>query len=337
MRKKIIIIVQEYPQISETYIKNEVDVLAQSYDIEILSLSVGNYPYRTRKPHIVLNKKNLNNVISYLRNFGASIIHTHYLHLSQDASLLAKSLKIPYTVRTHSFDILGRDIQYIENFTNLINADECLGVLTFPCTRDILLESGMRSDKLHNCFPVVDYQRFYNEAANGKSVMNVGAAIPKKNMESYLELSKLVPEREFNLYAMGYQVKNLVRMKDQLEAKVKFIPPVDPEEMPREYKKHEWLVYTGSHTIPSVGWPMAIAEAQASGVGVLMANIRPDLSEYVGDAGYLYDSIEEAAEILRTPFPASRRQRGFSLAKRSDIRTHISQLTEMWLGPMAKA
>ena len=37
---------------------------------------------------------------------------------------------------------------------------------------------------------------------------------------------------------------------------------------------------------------MAIAEAQAAGVGVCMPNIRPDIKEYVGEAGFVYDSIE---------------------------------------------
>jgi hypothetical protein len=31
---------------------------------------------------------------------------------------------------------------------------------------------------------------------------------------------------------------------------------------------------------------MSIAEAQGAGVGVCMANIRPDLREYVGPAGF---------------------------------------------------
>ena len=37
---------------------------------------------------------------------------------------------------------------------------------------------------------------------------------------------------------------------------------------------------------------MAIAEAQAAGVSVCMPNIRPDIKEYVGEAGFVYDSIE---------------------------------------------
>ena len=90
-------------------------------------------------------------------------------------------------------------------------------------------------------------------------------------------------------------------------------------DMPPMYKKHEWLVYTACRTLGHVGWPMAVAEAQASGVGVLVPNLRPDLADYVGEAGYLYDSLEEAAEIIQQPFPDDKRQ----------LR-HDFQRTELW-------
>ncbi len=55
--------------------------------------------------------------------------------------------------------------------------------------------------------------------------------------------------------------------------------------MPGEYKKHQWLVYTACPQINQVGWPLSIAEAQAAGVGICMPEIRPDIREYIGDAG----------------------------------------------------
>ena len=79
--------------------------------------------------------------------------------------------------------------------------------------------------------------------------------------------------------------------------------------MGAEYKKHQWLVYTASRKMNSVGWPMAVAEAQAAGVGVCLPNIRADLQEYLGGAGFLYDSINEVIDIIRNPFRDEMRQR----------------------------
>jgi hypothetical protein len=80
----------------------------------------------------------------------------------------------------------------------------------------------------------------------------------------------------------------------------------------------------------TVGWPMAIAEAQASGTGVIMANIRPDLRDYVGEAGYLYDSIEDVVDMVRAPVPETIREAGFEQARKMDIRRNLHLLTDRW-------
>ena len=75
---------------------------------------------------------------------------------------------------------------------------------------------------------------------------------------------------------------------------------------------------------------MAIAEAQAAGVGVCMANIRPDLKQYIGDAGFLFDTIDEARKIISQPVPEDIREAGFVQAEKSNINNHISLLTDLW-------
>jgi hypothetical protein len=61
-----------------------------------------------------------------------------------------------------------------------------------------------------------------------------------------------------------------------------------------------------------------------------MANIRPDLQEYVGEAGYLYDTVKQAAELLRQPVSAAKRELGFEQARRHDIRLNKHLLTDLW-------
>jgi hypothetical protein len=99
--------------------------------------------------------------------------------------------------------------------------------------------------------------------------------------------------------------------------------------MPAEYKKHQWLVYTASFDMKMVGWPMAIAEAQASGVGVCMANIRPDLKHYVGDAGILFDSLHDIIDVRQKPLPEEMREAGFEQARKSNINDHKRLLMDL--------
>src|SRR5262249_3751677 len=153
---------------------------------------------------------------------------------------------------------------------------------------------------------------------NGDRVMNIGACLPKKGMDLYVELAQRLPAVGFDLYALGYRVEELKQRNETLAAPMRIIDPVEPADMPAEYKRHRWLVYTAAPSYSSVGWPMAIAEAQASGVGVAMQNVRPDLADYVGP-GFLFDHVEEAERLVRGPVPEESREAGFAHAMRSDV------------------
>jgi len=329
MKQKILVVVQEYPQVSETYIKNEIDALAQRFDLELLALVPGSYPYRSRRPHIVLSPVNQENVLDYLKGFGPIVVHGHYLTVLGAVTKIADALRVPYTIRAHSFDVLGADLAKAN--LGAVGADPLFrGVLCFPFMRQKLVTAGLPEAKVLACNPVIDVMRFRNPGPNGPEIMNVGAPAPKKNMEDFIKLSKLVPDRKFNLYGLGYETPRLAEINARIGGKVNFIAPVDPEDMPREYKKHRWLVYTASRSVNTVGWPMALVEAQASGVGVYVQKIREDLREYVGDAGAFFDTPEELVDVIRKPPSDSVRQRGFAWAEQFDFRRQLSILTDLW-------
>ena len=107
-----------------------------------------------------------------------------------------------------------------------------------------------------------------------------------------------------------------------------FVPPQPHDSMPAEYKKHQWLVHTAHPDMKSVGWPMAVAEA--AGVGVCLAGLRPDLKDYVGDASHLYTDISEVKDLISGPVPAAMREAGFEQARKSDVKGHIGRLTDLW-------
>jgi hypothetical protein len=331
MKKRVILVVQEYPQLSQTYIKNEIDQLWDDYEVLIVSTTPMDSPYRKSvRPYIMITEGNKHNVVPFLQEFKPDIVHGHYLHLGQLIHDLAAAVKAPFTIRAHSYDILAVLSKNLSSLTRIINIDQCRGVLTFPFTRAVLEEAGLHRDKLVDCYPVVNFKQFHDTSPNGKDIMNMGAAMPKKKMEDYITLSTLVPERNFNLYAMGYQAQLLMEANKKMGGRINFISAIEPEDMLPQYKRHEWLVYTASNQHKSVGWPIAVAEAQAAGVGVCVQNVRPDIREFLGDAGFVFDTPQDAAEIIRGPVPADMRQRGFEWAKRCDIATHIKLLTDLW-------
>ncbi|WP_198507698.1 glycosyltransferase family protein [Qipengyuania seohaensis] len=348
-RPRIMFLLKEYPQISQTYIKNEIEALEDDYDIHIVTRRGPDIAYEDHRPY--RTAETLEEFAQAVAEIRPHILHTHYLTELRFIGQLSEMTGIPFTVRTHSFDtvalrkksIKGRIKQMLKRskplertpwFIEGIRAMEselCLGVLTFPFSRPWLERMGIDGKKLIDCFPVVRTAAFYDESENGDAIMNTGVATPKKAMPEFLKLAKLVPNESFRLYAMGYHLDWLKEQDAEMGSGVEFVEPVQPAAMPAEYKKHRWLVYTGDFDIPTVGWPMAIAEAQASGVGVCMPRLRPDLAEYVGEgAGYLYDHIEDVVPIVSGPVPDGMRERGFEQARKSDIENHKHLLTDLW-------
>lgn len=332
---RILYIVHHFPQISETYIRTELEALEGTCEVTVISLNRANVHYKNHAPYVLSDDPTA--IREAIEDFRPHVLHSHWLGLVPTLAYFAgyyanspMKQPIPFTVRSHSFDVLDADGEFAREAAPIINSDLCLGVLNFPFARRYLEKAGVRGDKLHDCFPVVHYRRFFDRSTNGDAVMNVGACLPKKQMDDFLNLAVSFPSTRFDLYAMGYNVAEMERLNQGMGAPVKIIPPVEPEAMPAEYKKHHWLVYTAAPAFNTVGWPMAIAEAQASGVGVCMPNLRPDLRDYVGQAGYLYNSINEVADIIAKPFSNDLRELGFEQAKKSDVFKHIEILLELW-------
>jgi hypothetical protein len=328
-------VLYQHPQISETYIRSEIEAVRDQCELRVFSLRAADAPYKNHEPYVLSD--DVEELERAIQEFKPQVLHTHWLNQTRELAYLAgyfgkmaSGANLPFTVRAHSFDVLDHDQQYVRDAAPLINSELCLGVLTFPFTLPYLRKNGVREDKIFSCWPVINYARFHDESPNGPDVMNVGACLPKKQMEDFLKLAKMVQDRRFDLYAMGYNSKDIDRLNKDLKYPVRIIPSVEPELMLPEYKKHQWLVYTASTEMGTVGWSLAVAEAQAAGVGVCFPRLRPDLEEYIGPAGYLYDTIEEVAEIITKPFPEEKRRLGFEHAKRSDIAQHKEILLNLW-------
>lgn len=353
---KVLYVLANYPQLSQTYIKNEIDTLANQYEIKIVALSgpsltTKKQPYTTYMNHQPYSlETRASQIIEIIKDFRPDVLHSHWLNMAPLVAILSRKTNVPYTIRAHSFDSLGHNdstnyLKYLYNWLRNwpqfrgfkpqhiaihINSENCLGVLTFPFTRPLLENAGISSRKIIECFPVIAYKQFLDKSPNGKRIMNVGACIPKKRMEDFIDLACKDRSRKFDLYSIGYETQRIVDYNNKKGNPVDILSVLEPEDMPREYKKHQWLVYTADKAFNTVGWPMAVAEAQASGVGVCLPNIRPDLQEYLGGAGYLYDSIDQVAEIIRNDVPDEIRELGFEQARKSDIESHIHLLTDLW-------
>jgi hypothetical protein len=326
---RILYIIQEYPLISQTYTKVELERVVRHHEVRIVAYDKAHVPYKRHQPFTLLDKSKPITVGDFVGGFAPDRLHAHHIVTAPTVAQVARALGVPFTIRAHSFDVLEGHLGSRPEIVPALNHPLCRGVLCFPFTVPILRQAGVAAAKLVPCWPVVDVKLFADRRPNGDRIMNVGACIPKKGMGQYLQLACRVPDLRFDLYALGYMADEMRQRNEALGSPLRFVDPVEPEAMPAEYKEHRWLVYTASPQYRSVGWPMAIAEAQAAGVGVLMQNVRPDLAEYVGP-GFLFDHFEEVERLIRGPVPEDRREAGFVHAMRSDVDGHIGLLYDLW-------
>lgn len=349
-RARIVYLLQRYPQISQTYIKNEIDAVCDDYEIEILCRRPADVGYARHHPFHCVG--DVSATRERIKAFAPTVLHIHYLNQLELVGPLARQLGIPFTVRAHSFDSLAlrrrglvsslghvltpegrarlRKDHRLRRGVSWLNDEHCLGALVFPFARPLLEAAGVRPDKLVDCWPVIHHARFEDRSPNGLDVMNTGAALPKKQMSDFLRLARLAPGPTYRLYGLGYTIAELEAANAKSEHPIELVEPIEPEAMPAEYKRHRWLVYTASFGLGTVGWPMAVAEAQASGVGVCVPAIRSDIRDFVGDAGIVYRDIAELVDVVRQPVPAALREAGFEQSKRSDILRHKHLLTDLW-------
>jgi hypothetical protein len=272
----------------------------------------------------------------FARKVEPSVVHAHYATNIELCHNLALELGCAYTIRTHSFDTLRQPPDYFQGLARYINDPHCLGILTLPFSYESFVSSGADPEKIVRTYPVVNVARFLDRRPNGSEVIAVTSILLKKKIEDFIRLASACDcGRQFVLHGVEHDPgneysKTIHDLNYSLGNKVRFADHCQPEEMPMAYKKAEWLVYPAQKEAGAVGWPLAVVEAQASGVGVCMFNLRPDLKELIGDAGYLFDDISEIVDVVAEPFPAEKREQGFGLAERCDIRKNIGQLTRLW-------
>lgn len=341
-KPRVLFLLREYPEIGQTFIKNEIEALEADYEIGILTRARAEVPYANSRPFGFAS--DMEEFVAQVELFRPDVLHTHFLTEIPFIGELSRRTGVPFTVRTHSCDTIGLKrrslgdrlrrmmrLAALHDDFSVIDSALCLGVLGFPCARPWMVRAGVNPAKLVDCFPVVRFAAFHDESPNVDAVMNIGPVAATRATPEFLRLAKKVPDRAFNLYALGTDTEPLEKRSIETGARVNIIGPVEPEDMPAEYKKHRWLVYTGDLGAPEIGWPMAIAEAQASGVGVCMPALRRDLLQYVGEgAGILYETIDELPAIVSAPVPEEMRIRGFEQARKSDIERHKHLLTDLW-------
>ncbi len=348
-----------YPEFSETYIHEEIRSLRKDHEVQIITYRLSKVPRKQPFPYKFVpyldtcpvygsyqkidreftnlsQRWFLHQVGKVIEEFRPDVMHGHYFGMALIMGQLAERHGVPYTLRTHSMDVLAEPRSKLEGLCTALRSQWCLRALVFPAFRETLLELGAPEAKVVSCWPVLNYERFHDRKERPRTggVLCSGPAIPKKRHQDFIDLAARMRGQgfTFDLYARGPTVK-LCRARNRAQGNPATITYVDPDEMGDVYKRYDWLVYPADETIQKVGLPVSIVEAQAAGVGVCWQELpgrREEQLEYLGGAGFLYRSIDEVPEILANGYPDEYRARGYENARKCDIEGHKHLLTDAW-------
>jgi glycosyltransferase involved in cell wall biosynthesis len=331
----ILLLYNGYPRLSQSYQYDEAIELNKKHNLKIFSWAWTVFVAETNVPEC-LSQHPLQS-LSIIEQFKPDIIHGHFLNNCELFRDIAKKLNIKFTIRTHSFDILGE--KNLSKYKDCINSEYCAGILAFPPFKQILVDAGYNPNKVFCTYPSINIRQFQSVdiyTQNGNDIMSGGAMLPKKNIEGFILLAKKIkqkyPEKNINYYGMEEDDKyyqSLLSLNLCNGSPVNFIC-VPHDQMPYEYKKHQWLIYGCCTKLKTVGYPLMIAEAQATGVGVIMYKLRDDMAEYVGNSGYLYTDENDIIDLLGTEFSQDKKINAFELSSRYDISVNIKQLENIW-------
>jgi hypothetical protein len=356
---RVLYLLAGYPNFSETYMHEEMRAVMRDHEIRIVTYDVSKRPRREPFPYEVVPYRDvcpvygrfsevnlrfdrpaqeefLDRLGGIVEEFRPDVLHGHYLGVVAFLDQLARRHGIPFTVRTHSQDMLDEPPEKIAALCAIASSPLCLAVLTFPAFQRRLTDAGLAPEKVVPCWPVINHARFDkpDPRPSTAGVLCVGPATLKKAHKKFVDLAATMAGsgKRFTLYAKGPSLDGTRRHNERRGNPVD-ITYADPDDMGDVYPGYDWLVYPGDPTRPKIGFPVSIAEAQASGLGVCwqeMPGRREEQLDYLGAAGFLFESIDEVPAIISRRYPEEMRRRGLENARKCDIERHRHLLIDAW-------
>lgn len=360
-KPRVLCFIVAYPTFSETYMHEEIRSLRDRFDIEVVTYKVSRTPRRRPFPYRVVpydgpdwvygswdqadptfrqrpQRAFLREVDEIIEAFQPDLLHGHYLGMALLLRCLAERHELPFTIRTHSQDVLSEPADKLAGLCAAADSEWCERVLAFPANCPRLERHGLSPTKLVATPPVLNFARFARPETTGSPptgrVMCAGPAIPKKAHHEFVDLARSMRGSglHFDLHTAGPSLEDTRAYNADAGGPVT-ITYTDPDDMPETYPRYDWLVYTADRKINKVGLPVAVTEAQASGLGVCLQELpgrRDEQLDFLGGGGFLFRSVDEVPDIISRPYPDDMRSAGIEAARRCDIEQTKHLLADGW-------
>lgn len=292
-RPRVLYVLWQYPQLSETYIEGEIRcMLRLGAHVEVWHEMQPATPHPTSVP---IHDGPLADVVRRVR---PDVVHVHWLGFATKRAALLAQLGVPVTVRLHGFDTNPEACRAI------LDQPWILAVHCFPHHLDLI----GRSDRRLRAVPAAFDTTLFRPSASKdrRLVLRAGSALPSKDPALFFELANRLPDYRFVLAAVTCTLEERYAeayrdLHRQMNSRCELMFDIQHEDLVPLMEQAGIYLHTAKppgteHGTP-IGMPVSIAEAMATGAYVLVRDL-PELSGYVGDAGATYRDLDHAADII---------------------------------------
>ena len=287
---RVLYIVYNYPQLSESYIEAEIAFMRRAgVHVEVWRHDTPQSPYPASAP---VHTGGIDAVLAQVR---PHLVHVHWMLWGEDVYDFLGRFGLPITVRAHTDFSVER--------ARMLAAHPAVGrVYLFPHQFE---QVGLPHPKLVALPVAYDESRSARERDKDPAlVLRASAAQPWRRLETFVEVAALCPDHRFILCLARSNAIQADPFVDWLVAhnaakgnpvEIRFdVPHLEVDALMQR-------AATYLHTAApdgGAGMPISLAEAMGSGCRVLV-NAAPVLRDYVGDSGDSYADIAHAAELIR--------------------------------------
>ena len=287
-RPKILYVVSSYPQLSESYIENEL--------IKMRDWGCVVEVWRSQKPHspcpsdILIHDGDLREAIKKIK---PDLIHIHWLSMAKKILPLIEDLNMPTTIRAHSFDTTEENLRFCaERF--FVKKIYCFPQHT----------NNFKHAKLEIQNTVFDTRLFKpHKNKNQHLVVRGAAALPSKSLPFFIRLAKELPEFKFILAVVKCfdnddYINELKKLASDISSPVEIRTNLPKESYAELVSEAGIYLHTVDEKLTNIGMPISISEAMATGSYIVASN-HESMNSYIGESGKTYNDITEAKNIIK--------------------------------------
>jgi glycosyltransferase involved in cell wall biosynthesis len=230
-----------------------------------------------------------------IRTMQPDLVHIHGLDRALQYEPVVASRELPVTARAHSATP--------DAIRSLLHCPAIRGIFVYPHHPT---DAGLTDPRVRVIRNGFDTSRFTPSAEKDRRlVLRASAAPESSDLPFFLELARRVLTHRFVLAVAGAQheahVAELTKMQRRINSPAEILVDVPHEEMANWFARAGIYVHTsappGRKRGATIGQPISIAEAMATGCHVLVRDL-PPLRDYIGDAGATYSDLDEAACLI---------------------------------------